>query len=1529
MSNIQTTPEQLESVLQSLAKNSLDFKVTGTPIKSTLTFNSVSRRITREDKDVLIFGNECDSQTMEINGNVCTAHWYQMIPDNFAKMELSCGVFHKLLNKSDASLVWNSDSEWYNIEWGNSSSYVKIKGCLQAVDLTTDGVDFTTQGEPLTINFYDNSNNLIPHLNTLVLPIDNLPSLQTVKISYDGGEENVYSSQNKGFFSGSPTAMSYMGNGHLLSKILYAPNCINIFQENNKEVIYKYPTYYEDTGEQWVIAAFDGQMALSTYQNNSTFNYVDIELVQNNANVYDVSVNLTSDQKHALDLQHGMNRPIIKIKCGNYEKKIDCFDGIVEEAQNGAIFFGNTDLLNHSSYPSYANWGFSYRWGSSSLQVEFSTTETLPNEDIEIEFIFGDSVSVITPHYIDVSWPSQSNLHLIKQALLNHLDIYVGLFFVGDYNSSLTDLTDAFNGCYNLLEFGQIPFYATNFTRCFKDTYFLESIGSFPITATNITSCFDHSGVKEINSIPAVTSYNGAFDYCRRLKTIGKWDFVMQQNLTSLFRCCSQNTDLSDFLIAFPSSTQQDLLKNFLIDTTKSYDVSFAPLMIDQATFSLCYVQGMQIPISELENTLKGFPVNTTSNPYIVDVTELTDAETNFSNGEDFTPSVLADAIIKGGRYVSLAESANSVSSEYFIGLLGPESQYIVGADFSKCTTIKSMTLCFVGCTNLTTVVLPPSLRDNLSAISGDEMSIFQNLALYGTFVGCSALSSVIGIPNNIEMLIDTFANSGITQAPNIPNSVKVMSGTFANCENLTSISSLPTSLQLMNSCFSGCSHLTSVPSTITLKPLDNQFLLLGEESGVVINEAFNGCKQLTTSVTFTGPITKMLATFGDCALITSVGPIPSTVTDMSSCFKGCHSLTTMPVIPNGVTNLDSSFALCKALTSMTVLPKTVKNMYQAFSWCAALTSINIPSEVESLSHAFYGTAITAVPPIPETCSNLDYTFGYCQNLITVKKIPKTVTSMNNSFVHCISLETIEMWDAPHTLSYPPETPFSNCPKLTSVIPKNLYSYTFLRATVLSSKKSVVQWNGFDVPFGDFHYYLDKLPNNNSAQSIDDEHSPRITELIAANCIGADTVVEGSIQYELQNTSNKKLKITIDEDCLKETVTSFSKCFKGCTNVYELEFPNSIETLTSMCEGCTNLSKISTLSDNVRSLNSAFKGCPNLTSIERMPAGVNDLTSAFETSSSANLDIGEWLLPLASMTTYPMQDAFKNRNGTIGLNKRKLSTSSKKWYLVKFEVDTTTSPRSCVYSVYDLDNNLVKSDSFPISTATINLSGKIDELVISGDLTSSKIQKAINYRTQFTSKTALDPANPNFVLWAKDPKKVVSNFLNEAEKVESCPVGTILSGLYTTAPDGFLLCNGQEIAQADYPELYAVIGSLECCQSKNEGMFKVPDLRGRFLEGANGNMGKRIEAGLPNITGSTGSVEYIGTNAIGAFSAKNEKCSFNNFQGYRSTGAVNFSASKGETKTNGTLKTANEHHVYGASDTVQPNSVCVNYIIKY
>lgn len=67
--------------------------------------------------------------------------------------------------------------------------------------------------------------------------------------------------------------------------------------------------------------------------------------------------------------------------------------------------------------------------------------------------------------------------------------------------------------------------------------------------------------------------------------------------------------------------------------------------------------------------------------------------------------------------------------------------------------------------------------------------------------------------------------------------------------------------------------------------------------------------------------------------------------------------------------------------------------------------------------------------------------------------------------------------------------------------------------------------------------------------------------------------------------------------------------------------------------------------------------------------------------------------------------------------------------------------------------------------------------------------------------------------------------------LSSVPTGTVLSGLYTTVPNGFLLCNEQEVSIASFHKLYTEIGSLACCQSSNSGMFKLPDLRECVLVG--------------------------------------------------------------------------------------------------
>ncbi len=82
-------------------------------------------------------------------------------------------------------------------------------------------------------------------------------------------------------------------------------------------------------------------------------------------------------------------------------------------------------------------------------------------------------------------------------------------------------------------------------------------------------------------------------------------------------------------------------------------------------------------------------------------------------------------------------------------------------------------------------------------------------------------------------------------------------------------------------------------------------------------------------------------------------------------------------------------------------------------------------------------------------------------------------------------------------------------------------------------------------------------------------------------------------------------------------------------------------------------------------------------------------------------------------------------------------------------------------------------------------------------------------------------------------KKIsVQSLLNA---VPITPVGLISPFAGAAAPSGWLLCDGQEVSRAAYTQLYNVIGTTFKANPA-EGYFAVPDLRGRFLLGAD-NMG--------------------------------------------------------------------------------------------
>jgi microcystin-dependent protein len=69
------------------------------------------------------------------------------------------------------------------------------------------------------------------------------------------------------------------------------------------------------------------------------------------------------------------------------------------------------------------------------------------------------------------------------------------------------------------------------------------------------------------------------------------------------------------------------------------------------------------------------------------------------------------------------------------------------------------------------------------------------------------------------------------------------------------------------------------------------------------------------------------------------------------------------------------------------------------------------------------------------------------------------------------------------------------------------------------------------------------------------------------------------------------------------------------------------------------------------------------------------------------------------------------------------------------------------------------------------------------------------------------------------------------------PTGAVIAFAGTPAqvPDGWLLCDGAELSETLYPELFSVIG---ISHGGGGGLFRLPDYRGRFLRGQDLGIGR-------------------------------------------------------------------------------------------
>lgn len=140
---------------------------------------------------------------------------------------------------------------------------------------------------------------------------------------------------------------------------------------------------------------------------------------------------------------------------------------------------------------------------------------------------------------------------------------------------------------------------------------------------------------------------------------------------------------------------------------------------------------------------------------------------------------------------------------------------------------------------------------------------------------------------------------------------------------------------------------------------------------------------------------------------------------------------------------------------------------------------------------------------------------------------------------------------------------------------------------------------------------------------------------------------------------------------------------------------------------------------------------------------------------------------------------------------------------------------------------------------------------------------------------------------------------------------------YASIPENYLLCDGSAISREDYADLFTVIGTTYGVGDSST-TFNLPLLTdNRFIEGSV-FPGTQHEAGLPNITGEKywAGVSTEFANSKGALSGKAIASGYtwidHGYTGY----TLLLDASK-------------SNPIYGASLTVQPQSLTLIPLIKY
>jgi hypothetical protein len=184
----------------------------------------------------------------------------------------------------------------------------------------------------------------------------------------------------------------------------------------------------------------------------------------------------------------------------------------------------------------------------------------------------------------------------------------------------------------------------------------------------------------------------------------------------------------------------------------------------------------------------------------------------------------------------------------------------------------------------------------------------------------------------------------------------------------------------------------------------------------------------------------------------------------------------------------------------------------------------------------------------------------------------------------------------------------------------------------------------------------------------------------------------------------------------------------------------------------------------------------------------------------------------------------------------------------------------------------------------------------------------------------IQPNGANSTVVAPTDSTYWSRIPTYTDLPDPIPTGVILTFGGSTVPEGFLLCNGAAISRTTYAKLFAAIGTL---YGAGDGAttFNLPDMRDKFAEGSGTyTVGTAVEAGLPNITGSS-FIITVNPNRPSSLGCVDSSYVRDVWKLINGSSVIVWG--------DGQINASRSSSIYGDSTTVQPNSLIFNYIIKY